>query len=150
MAAIEPTSARGRELRGRHPLYARLSGDVVWVLFEDLGLDAEACGRAMDEFIAQMGRVLEAMDCLDRGEARSFVLGNVPETCACCRSLAGHTLSASGQAWTELLPPFAVGCPVECLPLQTDEAEQNTLGEISGQHHERPVCPLLCPLLEKS
>lgn len=145
------SSERGRELRRRHPLFSRLSGDVIWALYEDLGYDAEACGRAMDDFIARMHTVLEAVDRLEKGEARYFALENIPPGCVAALPRKGEALCAHGVGWQQLLPPYAVGCPVTVRVL-ADEAGQagdTAQGCTTKPAFARPGCPLLCPLLEE-
>lgn len=65
-------------LRGKHPLYSKLSGDVVWCIFEELGYSAEACERAMDDFFAAMQQTLLVMQHMEVGEASAFVLHAAP------------------------------------------------------------------------
>lgn len=108
------STERRQALRAGHPLYARLSGDVVWGLYEELGYSAEACGQAMDAFIDQMHEVLAVMDTLETTQAPglSLVLG-VP-ACEQAGHLGGMVISGGDPAWRELLPPFAVGCRMGC------------------------------------
>ena len=40
--------AEKKRLRNSHPLYGRMNGEVIWMAYEELGYDAEACATVMD------------------------------------------------------------------------------------------------------
>lgn len=136
-----------KNLRGRHPLYSRLSGDVVWGFFEEQGYDAEACGQAMDDFIARMHEILAAMDALEKNTASCFSLHPDTVQCQQCGAFSGKVISNSTPQWRRFLPPFAVGCTVRCvLEDENYSGEEMSLGSVPHPV-QAPSCPLLCPLL---
>lgn len=140
------SSEESRALRSRHPLYTRLSGDVIWGLFEESGLDAEACGKAMDDFIADMMEILPAMDRLERQEAEYFVFRLKASACDRCASLDGKAVAVTNPNWRRLLPPFAVGCAVSCRALDEAELAREACTVVQPEDLETPERKLICPL----
>lgn len=140
------SSEESRALRSRHPLYTRLSGDVIWGLFEESGLDEEACGRAMDDFIADMMEILPVMDRLERGEAEYFVFRVKGTACDRYASLDGKAVAVANQDWRRFLPPFAVGCAVSCRALNEAELAPEACTAIQAGDLEIPEGKLICPL----
>lgn len=140
------SSEESKELRNRHPLYARLSGDVVWALFEELGYDDEQCGRAMDAVIAQMHHVLAVMRRLESDPTAHFVLRGDP-ACERCAPLMRAAFPATHPAWRRFLPPFAVGCRMSCEALDAAALKERGYAAPADGESAPPDCPLLCPLL---
>lgn len=130
-----------KDLRSRHPLYARLSGDVVWGIFEENGYDEAACGTAMDDFFARMNDILQSMNALEKNKARCFTLHPDDAQCQECHALAGQVIATSTPDWRRFLPPFAVGCTVRCVENPETMASSDSLSP--------PNCPLVCPLLKE-
>lgn len=103
---------RSKELRNRHPLYRRLSGESVWLFLEELGLTEAQCEAFMEAFFQQMEATLAVMDILDRcPEYIGIIEGDPLEGCEC----APQTGCRAG--WPETgadhsLPPYAIGCPL--------------------------------------
>lgn len=138
-AAPALTDDEKRAMRGRHPLYTRLSGDVVWGLFEETGCTAEQCGGLMDAFIEEMHNIIDSMAVLERAEVSAFVL-DVPESaCENCRALHGIRVPLAYANWRDLLPPFAVGC------LARLRLEKDCPASAFFTAPKRPDCALLCP-----
>lgn len=140
---------RKKFLRSRHPLYTRLSGDVVWGLFEESGYSAEACEKAMDAFIAGMYAVLSVMDQLEANEATYLVVHGDGNVCEACRPLLGKAVSRNNPAWWRFVPPFAVGCAMNCAALTETDIRKNGYAMVSSHVVSPPRCPLVCPLLDK-
>lgn len=135
-------STQSRQLRNQHPLYTKLSGDVVWLLYEERGYDAKACEQAMDAFIATMHSTLAVMHSIESGAAHHFIVQGKP-CCTQYRHLAGKIFAASGPNWREYLPPYAVGCPLTCRLLAATE-----LPALHAKQDIRPPsCGLFCPCL---
>ncbi len=141
----ELSSEEKKALRNRHPLYTRLSGDVVWALFEDLGYDPERCGEAMDAFIAEMHHTLAVMRRLETDAAAYLVLRG--KLCERCALLADQALSAANPDWRRFLPPFAVGCRITCDALDAAAVKEAGCAVLPDGEAAPPDCPLLCPLL---
>lgn len=141
---------RKKFLRSQHHLYTRLSGDVVWGLFEESGYNAQACEQAMDTFIAGMYAVLSVMDQLEANKAAYLVLQGDGNVCEACRPLLGKGISRDDPAWWRFVPPFAVGCAVKCAALTKAAIQKDNYATVSSQTVSPPQCPLVCPLLDKA
>lgn len=109
---------RHKELRNRHPLYKRLSGESVWVFLEELGLDEAQCELFMDAFFRQMDHILACMDALESDPHRAMrITGNAEACCTACAACAGRRLLPdSDPGYGDLLPPFGIGCPLLLQP----------------------------------
>ena len=123
----ELSAERGRALRARHPLYARLNGEVVWMLYEELGWDAGQCGRYMDRFLADMQAALAVMDAVEQAPQRRF-------------RIAGRTLPDGRE---ECCP----GCPCRQLPWAVICAPcwwqmGTTAGSPASCPHRQKYCPV--------
>lgn len=115
------SSQRHKELRNRHPLYKRLSGESVWVFLEELGLDETQCELFMDAFFRQMDHILACMDALESEPHQAARITGSAEACctACAACTERRLLPDSDPAYGDLLPPFGIGCP---LLLQLEDA----------------------------
>lgn len=140
------SSEQSKALRRRHPLYTRLSGDTVWGLLEETGLDADACGTAMDAFLADMREVLLVMDRLERGEAGYLAFRLKGPVCAQCGLLAGKAVTTADSHWRSCLPPFAVGCSVGCLALNQADLAREPRSVVPVADLTLPRRALLCAL----
>lgn len=138
---------RKKFLRGRHPLFKRLSGDVIWGLYEELGYDDDACGTAMDDFFVEMTEVLTAMDCLERNAGACFTVTADTVPCAQCQAVFGAVFTTSAPDWRHFLPPFAVGCQLRCTPLPPEHDTAAEDAPRAAPANAPPQCGLLCPLL---
>ncbi|MDD6181595.1 MAG: hypothetical protein ACI33N_06475 [Desulfovibrionaceae bacterium] len=154
----ELSAERGRALRARHPLYARLNGEVVWMLYEELGWDAGQCGRYMDRFLADMQAALAVMDAVEQAPQRRFriagrTLPDGREECCpgCpCRQLLGREIHGRMPDWLSLLPPFAVGCHLRAvLVADGNDSGQSRIMPAPAEILPCPAFPLLCPLEAK-
>lgn len=143
MGASNLSSERKKALRNSHPLYSRLSGEVVWGIFEELGYDTERCGREMDAFLAGMEEVLMVMDRVESDAAAYVTLLRHP-SCGRCEVLPDEVVPASYPEWRRFLPLFAVGCRMGCAVL--DDAQGRPV--LSGSRRP-PRCTLICPLLSE-
>lgn len=141
------SSRRKQSLRGSHPLYRRLSGDVIWALYEEQGFTQEECGIAMDAFIAQMHNVLAVMARIE--EDKNLFLGFEYRQRGCeqCAGLAGKAVPGSDPEWRRCLPPYAVGCSVDCIALDKQELLQRGVTIEASSTLLLPERPLMCPLV---
>lgn len=140
----ELTPERKKVLRNKHPLYSRLSGEVVWGLYEEQGFDAHDCGKAMDAFIEAMHATVATMDRLER-DPRAFLAVKAGDTaCPGCTAFSGRAVQASNPAWLQCLPPFGVGCKAACEALDESAVREEGYTIINTAIPERPACPLLC------
>ncbi len=144
------SAERGKELRGRHSLYSRLSGEVVWGLYEELGYSVEDCGKAMDAFLEQMREVLLVMAALEAEPEGYFALEFSNSDCACCQSIPERVIPVARADWRRFLPPFAVGCKAKARILNDAERKLTNDDSVLGENVFPLRCPLMCPLLDKT
>lgn len=108
-----PTPA---SLLDRHPVLRRLSGQVIFRLLEEEGLDETRIAAALDAFeaakAAHLNLLRRAADPAERA-ARPWVLlrlAPASPACAGCSILAHGVLPADHPGLAELLPPYGLGC----------------------------------------
>ncbi len=141
------SAERGKELRGRHPLYSRLSGEVVWGLYEELGYSVEDCGKAMDVFLEQMCEILLVMDALEAKSEGCFILEFSNSECAGSQNISERVIPVSKADWRKFLPPFAVGCNAAIKMLNAAEPKPSSNNTVLGENEFTSHCLLICPLL---
>lgn len=104
-----------------HPTLRRLSGQVVWCLFEDAETPAAHAQAFLDRYEATKAEALPLLAAAlaapgaPGGEdaapwVRIRVDGPGP-ACAACAALDGRCLRLDGPGALAFLPPFALGCP---------------------------------------
>lgn len=147
------SSLRSKELRNRHPLYRRLSGESVWLFLEELGLDEAECEAFMDAFFRQMEAVLREMDKLERQpDLVGMVSGQPLPGCSCG---GRHGCQA---AWPESrpgvpLPPYGVGCPLRVRSVSREDAPAlpaERLSAAASLPFAAASPEILCPVLAAS
>ncbi len=123
-----------KKLLARHPLLSKLSGEVIWMLFEEEGVDAKTIdsffdyfGRLLRETVALMGRLLDP----DDTGASYFRIRQCPEIvafagaapfCSSCATLSGLVIPVSQPDFTRWLPPYSLGCRLRAECLSAEEA----------------------------
>ena len=125
-------AAENKRLRDSHPLYGRMYGEVIWMAYEELGLDAGACATALDAELALRRRTLDIMATLERSPG--------PD-------LAHLYVDAAAPQWQQWLPPYAIGCRVHARLLSHEEARQAGFRAPEGSDppRRRMLCPCLAP-----
>lgn len=123
-----------KHLLDLHPLLSRLSGEVIWMLFEEEGVDASR----IDSFFAffeqelretvELIRRLSAPENLDavfvrieRNPELAAIAGDIP-ACPTCAALAGKVIPAATPGLMRWLPPFSLGCRLRAVCISADEA----------------------------
>ncbi len=123
-----------KQLLAQHPLLSKLSGQVVWMLFEEEGVDA-ACidsffdyfGRMLGDTVALMRRVQNPQD-----QGAAFVrlepdpelvafAGTIP-MCSRCAALSGLVLPSDSPDLFRWLPPYSLGCRLRPVCISAEEA----------------------------
>lgn len=97
-----------------HPLFRRLSGEIVWLMFEEHDADPGDIQAYMDGLHGLLGRTTELIEAALSGEplmARIVAEGAAPR-CAACAALVGRCIDLSRDDALSLLPPYALGCPL--------------------------------------
>ena len=89
------SAAEKKCLRDSHPLYGRMNGEVIWMAYEELGYDAEACATGMDAELELRHRIISLMATLERAPDACCVL-ELPDapcaSCTACPYLAGLSI----------------------------------------------------------
>jgi len=114
-------SATPAALLEAHPTLRRLSGQVVWCLFEDAETPAAHAQAFLDRYEAAkaealplVAAALAAPDAPGGEGAAPWVRIRVDgpgQPCAACAALDGQCLRLDGPGALAFLPPFALGCP---------------------------------------
>lgn len=142
-----------KELLQQHPLFKKLSGQIVWYMFEERGtpqedIDAffihlEVCKV---EALDVMRRLLESVDDEEPAWLRVEVRPGTEDAPPCPRCLAvkGLLLPANHPRLLEYLPPYSVGCRARGHVLSARDAAEMG-GEQSPELPPPPGHLLHCP-----
>lgn len=97
-----------------HPLFRRLSGEIVWLMFEEHDADPDDIQAFMDNLHSLLGRTTELIETVLAGEqlqARIVSEGAEPR-CEACARLMGRAIDLDREDALTLLPPYGLGCPL--------------------------------------
>lgn len=130
-----------------HPTLRRLSGQVIWCMFEEADAALEDIQSFLDRYEAIKAHttalVAKALDPAHAPLVRLTVSGPGP-SCASCQRLHGTVLRLDGPEAVRFLPPFALGCRIEAESVaQQDEAALAHLPRVDRQQ-SAPPCDLVC------
>ncbi len=136
-----------------HPLYKRLSGEVLWLFLEDHGFGPDECNSLMERFLAEMEENLRVMRKMLADPERVLLL-RLPEdetgrgACASCAALHNMLIPASRPDWIEFMPPFGIGCVLRATALSAEAARERSdhrqgAGERVLSAPQRELC---CPV----
>lgn len=133
-----------KQLAELHPLFNRLSGQVIWTLLEDNDATPEEADLFMTRYFAWRDAVLDTMQRM-YANPRGFVVLRTQDcgrACPKCARLDGHYFSAAMPDLADHLPPFSIGC--RCLPEYVDTlpegATVSTPDIVSGAPRHRLCC----------
>lgn len=137
-----------KELIESHPLYRRLSGQVIWLMFEERGADENDIQAFLDVYETGKRKNLELM--AEALNARNGYKGLMLFTarnqrlCERCRNVSGAAVDLSRADIAGWFPPFGLGCAVRAGLLGKDEwAEIDPVDRIpTGQ--TPPETELVC------
>lgn len=105
-----------------HPFFRRMTGQVVWALFDEMGVDPADTDAFLELYAAERAAaadlVRRMMDgALDGGflelVAAPRTVDDPSAPCADCRTLAGRVIPVDANnrmGAVVCLPPFALGC----------------------------------------
>lgn len=110
-----------------HPLYRRMTGQAVWLFFEERDIPPALAQAFVDRYWDRRERVLaELARCLGLlGETPSgFTLERVRTgpgpICPVCRDLAGKAFALE-PGFQRFFPPFSISCRIEARPVEAGE-----------------------------
>ena len=118
----ETAPQRPARLLDLHPLFRRLSGEVVWLMFEEHDADPEDIQAFMDDMhdlLRGTTKLIEASLSGERVRARIVAEGN-RRPCEACARILGKTIALEREGAEKLLPPYALGCPLRAKIITTD------------------------------
>jgi hypothetical protein len=109
-----------QELIARHPLFSKLSGQVIWLLFEEHDADPADIGAFMDHFMPHFTGQLDVLRrLLEHPDGWLRIRVSAPPgaesdaaraACPACAALDGSFLAASDPRLAAFLPPYSLGC----------------------------------------
>jgi len=122
-----------KELLQQHPLFKKLSGQIVWYMFEERGTPQDQIDAFFTHLEACRVETLEAMRRLLRhedDEEPRWMLVEVRQgaesapPCARCRAMDGILIRADDPRLLEYLPPYSVGCRARALVVTAEHARE--------------------------
>ena len=131
--------AEKKRLRNSHPLYGRMNGEVIWMAYEELGYDAEACATVMDAELDLRHRTVSLMATLEQSPDACCVL-ELPDapcaSCTACPDLARLAIDAATPQWRQWLPatPSAAASMPACWRIGKPDRQDVAL-------RKGPPCP---------
>lgn len=107
-----------KQLADAHPLFTRLSGQVIWLLMEENDADEADINAYMDNVMQWRESHLDTMrELLDNSEKYMTIiidpidgLTEDQHACATCEKLKGKIVPASHPDLIKMLPPYSLGC----------------------------------------
>lgn len=104
-----------KDLLQKHRLFSRLSGQIVWYLFEERGYapdNIEGFMLRFEDLKAETAALLRALrDPANRGGVLVFEsVAEEGSPCAACRGLVGAAIALDDPELDAWLPPFSLGC----------------------------------------
>lgn len=105
-------------LSNLHPLFTRLSGQVIWLLMEEHDASSEDVDAFMDNVMAWKSAHLQTMRRLLEDKKLYLQIAvdridDIPadqEACIKCESLSNKIIPASHPDLISMLPPYSLGC----------------------------------------
>ncbi len=145
-----------QELIRLHPLYNRLSGQIIWFMFEEQGLSPEQADAFLLQYENERARTLDLLGkALDPGgETTNDVAAvrieatqpeNLPPPCPSCMALDGALLKAGDANLPEFFPPFSLGCRCKAVAVTAAELAAMDDPMFLDASCEPPKRQLVCP-----
>ncbi len=142
-----------KELMRRHPLFKRLSGEVVWLMFEERDIPPES----IDAYFSCLEGVrVETLDVMRRLLSPPSDAGKVylqvtlrpgdekAQPCARCGRMRNILIPADHPRILEYMPPYGLGCRATGRVLNEQEAAP-LLEKQGSELPEPPGHELSCP-----
>ncbi|NJB67641.1 hypothetical protein GGQ74_001281 [Desulfobaculum xiamenense] len=99
-----------------HPLVRRLSGQIIWCMFEEYDAAPEDIQAFLDLYDAERARALSAVSRIvaptadDNTGGIMIRLRDTGHVCPFCEALNGRFLPVGHPELLHFLPPFGLGC----------------------------------------
>ena len=137
------------KLSNAHPLFSRLSGQVLWVLMEEHGVSEADIDAFMDHAMQWRESHLTVMhDLLEHPEQYMQITIDTVEglpqeqhACATCENLRGKVLPASHPDLIAMLPPYSLGCRARARMITKDELPDDA---VEIQSSDCPAHNFMC------
>jgi len=138
-----------KELLDTHPLFNRLTGQVVWMLFEEHGVpleDIEGFMLRFAEMKAQTASLLRSLRAGPQLWMQLFVPQDIQgvELCEDCLALAGKAIHASHPALIDFVPPFSLGCRLQTRLLDSSDFQRLNSPVLIDTVSDVPRARLVC------
>lgn len=132
-----------------HPLLRRLSGQVIWCMFEEYEADPADIDAFLQWYEARRAEALSLIarvqDPVPSGDIAALRIDvqNTPNTCDFCAALSGKYIDASDPDLPNLMPPYGLGCAARAVAVTPEDAAAlDPADRITGEI--TPPCNLLC------
>lgn len=141
-----PYTAESKQLLAEHPLFKRLTGQVVWTLLEEAGLDPDAIDAFMDRYELLKVATIDLLKELDEeGGALEIVEdGAKGPACKSCQQLVGWCIPGDVPQPVRLMPPYGLGCRLRARHLLPAELFGNTEARLLLNTDDLPQEGPLC------
>jgi len=132
------------QLLDRHPLLRRLSGQIIWLMFEEHDIDPDVIQAFLDSMQPVLHGSAEIIEAAMSGEelyARIVTQGErIP--CEACSRMVGKAIALGNQGAEALLPPYGLGCPLraEIIPPGQEPAAGEILAPDAATPHGHLIC----------
>lgn len=140
-AAMEPDF---KDLAARHPLFSRLSGQVIWLLFEEQNARPQDCDAFLERYLAWREDALTTMARLEANpqSALRIRVADADNACADCQRYNNTMLPANDPDLLHHLPPYSLGCRCRAEYVTPDEAQ---IALTTAKRPPQPIRRLHCP-----
>ncbi len=136
-------------LARRHPLYARLSGQVVWRLLEEGELEPPRLAQLMDHYEAVRAQTLETLALFlgpepGRPAFLRIVVAQAPTPapiCSQCQARAGKLVPADSPWLLDFFPPYSLGCRARAEAVFDAKPDRGALVDLSQPPRRSLYCP---------
>lgn len=130
-----------------HPLYRRLSGQVIWLMFEERGAPEAHIGAFLESYEAEKLRNLELMGmALDGSKFSHLLLTMAREAPACerCLKVSGRAVEIGRPDLAAWFPPYGLGCALRPELISANEYERSGAPALIDPKAKPPRPRLLC------
>lgn len=132
------------QLLDRHPLLRRLSGQIIWLMFEEHDIDPDVIQAFLDSMQPVLHDSAEIIEAAMSGEELYARITTTHDRIPCegCAKMVGRAIALSRDG-AETLLPYGLGCPLRAEiipPTQDAPAEKDLLDPAEGSPHGHLLC----------